>query len=129
MAQATMLAFNFAEERHARLQWLCMRQRIRLQDVPAEQQGQTLAALLGMAAQTDAQPASPFAEEMLVLAGAAPQGMNSFLQAWRQARQAPVRLKAMLTPSNVTWTAESLHAELVREDEAMRMHEKSVHLK
>ena len=64
-----------------------------------------------------------------MLAGAAPQSMNAFLQAWRQARQAPVRLKAMLTPSNVTWTAESLHAELVREDEAMRLHEKSVHLK
>lgn len=128
MAQPTLIAFNFTGERKARLTWACMRHRIRLREAAEAEQGQTLAALCGMTPLAEAAPAeAPFADEVAVMAGFPPALMNAFLQTWRQAKQPPIRLKAALTPINATWTARRLHDELVREDDAVRRHERATH--
>lgn len=128
MAQPTLLAFNFTDARLSRLRWACMRHRIRLEEVPASAQGQTLAALCGMTPRAEAAPAdAPFADEMILMAGFPPSLMNAFLQTWRQAKQSPIRLKAALTPVNATWTACKLHQEISLEDAAVQRHERPVH--
>lgn len=126
MAQPTLIAFNFTGERRARLAWACMRHRIRLREAAEAEQGQTLAALCGMTPRAESvSTQTPFSEEMAVMTGFPPALINAFLQTWRQAKQAPIRLKATLTPTNATWTASRLYAELAREDAAVRQHERA----
>lgn len=128
MAQPVMLAFNFAGERLQCLRKVCMSKHIRLTEKPAEEASKPLAAFFGMApACESANEGTFFTDEVLVMHGFTPGSMNAFLQTWRQAGQTPIRLKAALTPTNLTWTVIQLHKELVKEDNAMQQHEGSVH--
>ncbi len=128
MAQPVMLAFNFTGERLQCLRKVCMSKHIRLMERSAEEASKPLAAFFGMVpACESADEGTSFADEVLVMHGFTPGGMNAFLQAWRQAGQTPIRLKAALTPTNLTWTVTQLHEELVKEDCAMQQHAGSVH--
>lgn len=128
MAQPVLLAFNFADERLQCLRRICVSKHIRLMEKPVEETSKPLSVFFGMtsgAAEADTVPA--FSDEVLVMHGFTPGGMNAFLQAWRQAGQSPIRLKAALTPTNLSWTVVQLHEELLKEDHAMQQHEGSVH--
>lgn len=128
MAQPMMLAFNFAGERLQCLRRVCMSKHIRLMEKSAEEAAKPLATFFGMASECESTDGgASFTDEVLVMYGFTPGGMNAFLQAWRQAGQTPIRLKAALTPTNLTWTVTQLHEELVKEDNAMQQHEGSVH--
>ena len=128
MAQPVMLAFNFAGERLQCLRKVCMSKHIRLMERSSEEASKPLAAFFGMAPTCEAaDDVASFTDEVLVMHGFTPGSMNAFLQAWRQAGQTPIRLKAALTPTNLTWTVIQLHKELVKEDNAMQQHEGSVH--
>ncbi len=126
MAQPMMLAFNFADERLECLRRICTKKHIRLAEMSLEDQQVSLASLCGMMAKVDATAADDsFEDEMIVMINFTPGGMDAFLLAWRQAEQPQIRLKAVLTPSNMRWTAVQLHAELAREDEAMHSKKES----
>lgn len=127
MAQPVMLAFNFAGERQQCLRRVCMSKHIRLMEKSAEEAFKPLATFFGMASECESADVASFSDEVLVMHGFTPGGMNAFLQAWRQAGQTPIRLKAALTPTNLTWTVAQLHEELVKEDNAMQQHEGSIH--
>ncbi len=128
MAQPVMLAFNFAGERLQCLRRVCMSKHIRLMEKSVEEASKPLATFFGMAPDCESSDdGASFSDEVLVMHGFTPGGMNAFLQAWRQAGQTPIRLKAALTPTNLTWTVTQLHEELVREDNAMQQHEGSIH--
>lgn len=60
-----------------------------------------------------------FPVEMLVLCGLEEGDLDRFLKAYRKAEIAPVPLKAVLTPYNVSWTAEKLFGELMAEHTRM----------
>lgn len=112
----TLLLFNMAPEKRARIQVTALRAGCRLRAVPPERFGCTLSQLLS--GQEGAQaPEEPFGEELLVMAGLDEHRMDFVLTALRRERT-PVALKAVVTPTNASWTARELYAELCREREA-----------
>ena len=68
-----------------------------------------------------------FDDEMLVLCDCPGRLLDLLLQSFRRHKVAPVRLKAVLTPTNRGWDSTALHAELCREREAIRAGQAAVH--
>lgn len=124
----TLLAFNFSDARLAKLRFLCLRQGITVQPVNPADFGQTLGALCGLTDKSE-EPAQGegFSDEMLVMVNLTNQQANRFLTTLKQARFAPVRLKAMLTPTNAEWDCFRLHRELCAERDALAQHQTPVH--
>lgn len=56
-----------------------------------------------------------FATEMLVFSGMLPEQMDTFLAEYKATGLPPVALKAIVTPHNVSWTADALFRELLKE--------------
>lgn len=124
----TLLTFNLSTERLAKLRFLCMRQGIRVCAVPPADFSQPVGALCGLCDRADVPaPPQPFTDEMLVMADFTNQQASRFLASIKQARFAPVRLKAMLTPTNAEWDCIHLHQELSAEREALAQHQTPVH--
>jgi len=120
--RAKLLAYNVPAPRLSKLRFVCMRLGAAVQEILPEAQGQTLSALVGLT-EADASlpaPATPFADEMLVMSGFSPAMMNSLLTAIRQARLKPFRLKAMVTPTNLHWSSLYLHEQLLLEHDAIQ---------
>ena len=116
---ATMLVFNMDGARRAKLNMLCMRHRIRIRAVEPEEFGLTLGALCGKTEAGEKAEVAPFEEEMIVMADFTTTLANAFLMGWRQMKQKPIRLKAVLMPTNVGWTAAELYRELDEENRAV----------
>ena len=115
---AKLLAFSVPADRLFRLSMLCASIGAEFEPVPPERCGETLGALA--AGSGGARGAKPLPEEMLVMAGFPDAMIDALLDGWRKAGLAPVRLKAVLTPTNAAWTPARLQAELLREDRMMR---------
>ena len=113
---ALLLMYNLSPARQGAVRMLCARLKIRARAVEASEYAEKLAALAGMEEKRN-EPFSgePFAEEMLLMAGFAPQTLDALLCAFRSYRVAPVALKAVLTPVNAEWDSVRLHEELLRE--------------
>lgn len=113
---ALLLMYNLSPARQGAVRMLCARLKIRARAVEASEYAEKLAALAGMEEKRN-EPFSgePFAEEMLLMAGFAPQTLDALLRAFRSYRVAPVALKAVLTPTNAQWDSVQLHQELLRE--------------
>ena len=122
---ATMLVFNMDGERRAKLNMICMRHKIRIRAVAKEEFGLPMGALCGKMPAEGAAEVTPFDEEMIVMADFTTTLANSFLQSWKQAKQRPIRLKAVLTPTNVMWNAVQLYNELDEENRALAGGEKA----
>ncbi len=58
--------------------------------------------------------------EMMVFCGIAPDALDTFLSAYREAGIEPVSLKAVVTPANIRWDVATLCRELLREQAQMR---------
>ena len=126
MAQPIVLLCNFTGDRRAKLNMLCMRHKIRIRPVEPADFGQTLGALCGFAAPADSPAADqqPFTDELLLMANFTPALANNLLKGMRQA-QLSVPLKAVLTPTNVSWTLYQLHEEISAEAAGMASHKES----
>ncbi len=120
--RAKLLAYNVPAPRLSKLRFVCMRLGAAVQEVPQEAQGQALSALLGFTEAGGSAPApeAPFADEMLVMSGFSPAMVNSLLAGIRQARMKPFQLKAMVTPTNLTWSGVYLHEQLLLEHDAIK---------
>lgn len=114
----TLLLFNIAPQKRAALQVIALRCGCRLQAVPTERHGATLAQILS-GEEGAAAPEEPFTEELLVLAGVNQRQLDTVLSELRR-RKAHIPLKAVLTPTNAAWTPGELYAELCAEREAIR---------
>ena len=115
-----VLCYNLSPERAARIQTICLVQKLRLRTVAPAEYGEPIGALAGLfpAAGSPA-PDFPADEEMLVLCGFPEPALHAFLQGFRKAGVAPVALKAVLTPTNANWNSVQLYQELRREHAAM----------
>lgn len=119
MPRPTVLALNLSGERQAKLRFVCMKAGVLMKEVPAENFGQRVDALCGLSPRSEEAAEAAFAEEMLIFCHMSHAQVDRFLTVSRQLRFAPVALKAVLTPTNASWTAAELCAELKREREAV----------
>ena len=108
----TLLLFNIPPWKRARMQVLAIQCAVKVQEVRPGQTGNTLNDILSGAPDRPAE--EPFTEEMLVMAGLNGKQMDMLLAGLRR-QKIPVELKAVVTPTNANWTAQSLYAELCRE--------------
>lgn len=122
-----ILVFNVPADKLAKLRFTCMRLGIQVRPVEQADYGQTIGALCGMAERTDAPaPEETLAEDMLVMANFTQQLANRLLAALKQGRL-PIRLKAVVTPTNATWNPVQLYTELTAEREAIAKGKEAEH--
>ena len=110
--EAAVLFYNLALEKEKIIRALCEKLSVRAVTVPKSRHGCTVGeALRGEG--PDRPALRPFADEMLVLS--LPGILMDFFLRGLQREGADVALKAAITPTNVSWTADALVRELHRE--------------
>ena len=120
MAGPMLLCYNLDKRTDAMLRVLCQKQHIRFRAVKPEEYALPVGALAGIPAKSEvgAEPGS-FDAPMLVMCHMLSDQLDAFLQGMRTGGVPRIPLKAVLTPTNVTWNSLRLHDELAREHAAM----------
>lgn len=121
-----LFLYNLDNPRGAKIRRMCLPLGIRTKLVPPEAHTLTLEELIEGAPPLD-DGASGFSDELLLLVDFTSGQMDALFQGFRRARIAPVALKAVLTPTNRSWTSVQLHRELLQEHEAMRQGRRADH--
>ena len=119
MAVETVLMYNCSGEQWAKLRQIFLMLRVRLRPVEADQYGLTLEDLLDRS-EEKAPVEEEFSDPMLVFCNLPHEKLDHLLTAMGRAGLPRIALKAMLTPTNRTWTSQQLWTELRREHEAMQ---------
>ena len=119
MAVETVLMYNCDGEQWAKLRQIFLMLRVRIRPVEADQYGLTLEDLLGRS-EEKAPVEEKFSDLMLVFCNLPHEKLDHLLTAMGRAGLPRIALKAMLTPTNRTWTSQQLWTELRREHEAMQ---------
>ncbi len=116
---AVVLCYNVSSSKSAKLKAACIKMGIRVKDIAREQFTLPLGHILGLAEYADAAPTdeAPFQSEMLVFYQFAEPQLDRLLPEIRKA--GGVRLKAVVTPTNISWNACALVRELMAEREAI----------
>ena len=98
-------------------------------DEPVAYSRRTLGGLCGKAErQADAAaPEDAIGGEMLYFAFSELPLVERLLTTMKQMRVPPVRLKGVMTETNLAWTPAQLYQELTREHQAMAVHGASIH--
>ena len=119
MAVETVLMYNCSGEQWSKLRQIFLMLRVRIRPVEADQYGLTLEDLLGRS-EEKAPVEEEFSAPMLVFCNLPHEKLDHLLTAMGRAGLPRIALKAMLTPTNRTWTSQQLWTELRREHEAMQ---------
>ena len=119
MATETVLMYNCNGEQWAKLRQIFLMLRVRIRPVEADQYGLTLEDLLGRS-EEESPVEEEFSDPMLVFCNLPHEKLDHLLTAMGRAGLPRIALKAMLTPTNRTWTSQQLWTELRREHEAMQ---------
>ena len=119
MAVETVLMYNCDGEQWSKLRQIFLMLRVRIRPVEADQYGLTLEELLDRS-EEKAPVEEEFSDPMLVFCNLPHEKLDHLLTAMGRAGLPRIALKAMLTPTNRTWTSQQLWTELRREHEAMQ---------
>ena len=119
MATETVLMYNCSGEQWAKLRQIFLMLRVRIRPVEADQYGLTLEDLLGRS-EEKSPVEEEFSDPMLVFCNLPHEKLDHLLTAMGRAGLPRIALKAMLTPTNRTWTSQQLWTELRQEHEAMQ---------
>ena len=111
--------FNLSEARLSKLRFICFKLGILVNPIPTERQDHHIATLVGLSDPESDPGQNTFPDEMLLFHNLSDYQLNQFLTACKQQRFAPVALKAVVTPTNLSWTAVKLWAELCQERAAI----------
>lgn len=124
MARPLLLTYNLNPQTAEALKRLCDGMQIRCRAVQPSEYALPIGVLAGIpvAIAPDAAPAGGFNDAMLVICFMLSDQLDALLPALRQAGLS-IPLKAVLTPSNVSWNSIQLHDELAREHALMRRKE------
>ena len=116
-----LLLFNIQDpEKKTAIRLTALRLGLRCREILPERQGETLEALLtGAAANPAQQEGEAFTDELLLMHALSQAEFHELLDTMRREGQS-VRLKAVVTEYNRTWTARRLHRELCAEEQAMQ---------
>ena len=118
--------YNLDNPRGAKIRRVCLPLGVRTALVPPQAHVLTLEELTtGTQPPPDGAPGFP--DELLLLVGFTSAQMDALFQGFRRARIAPVALKAVLTPTNRSWTSVQLHRELLQEHEAVQQGRRADH--
>lgn len=117
---AVMLCYNLSSKKAPKLKAACIRLGIRIKEITPEQFTLPLGHILGHAEFSDAVPTeeAPFHEEMVIFYQFTEQQLDRLLPEIRKAGS--IRLKAVVTPTNISWNACALARELTAEHEAIK---------
>ena len=118
MATETVLMYNCSGEQWSKLRQIFLMLRVRIRPVEADQYGLTLEDLLGRS-EEKSPVEEEFSDPMLVFCNLPHEKLDHLLTAMGRAGLPRIALKAMLTPTNVSWTFAQLCEELSREHQAV----------
>lgn len=121
-----LFLYNLDNPKGAKIRRTCLPLGIRTRLVPPQAHTLTLEELIGGAPAMD-DGAPGFSDELLLMVDFTSSQIDALLQGFRRARIAPVALKAVLTPTNRSWTSVQLHQELLREHEAVQQGRRAEH--
>lgn len=123
MAKPMILFYNLDNETGKSLKFICLKHKIKIKNIEPSQYAKPLGTLAGILdadnEEEDAPPRSDFSDEMLVFCGFDNRLLDTFLLEVKRNRLKRIALKAVLTEQNIFWDSYTLHAELVKEHEAM----------
>lgn len=125
--QAAALLYNMEHsEKGKKVKFILIRMGIRIKNIQPEQYQIPLGILSGVQKLSDAPSeftpytGEGFAEEMLVMKNFSNAQLDEFLFRMRKDGIPRIALKAVLTPSNLSWDSLTLYEELKKEHAAMR---------
>ncbi len=126
----TVFLYQIPPKKLSQLRVIGTRMKLRVRVVKPEEFILPLGVLTGTISAQDAAAGeeTPFSDEMLVMAGLSPAQMDLFLNRLRQGKGTSVALKAVVTPTNETWTAYESHRKLTAEHAAMQRGERAQHV-
>ena len=121
MAQPLLLTYNLSGDTAAKLDVVCAAQGIRVRAVEPFEFALPIGALAGIPVSKGpgSMPPSAFNDEMLVMCHMLSDQLDAFLRGMRAGGVPRIPLKAVLTPTNVSWDSLRLRDELAREHAAM----------
>lgn len=138
MAFKMILAVNFTPERLKQLKLLALLTKSQIKEVTAAEMDETVGKVLGLTDEEVADIAAmkeeteektvehkpeedsqlpPVTKEAIVLCGFTHQNVNLLLDGIRRGRLKNVPLKAMVTPTNISWSIHTILQELNKEHE------------
>lgn len=125
----TVLIFNVTDNTKLRkMQTALVQLGTRGKIVPPEDYGYTLGEIAEVVEKGEAKPASePFTDEMLIFAEVPDRTLDSILQTFHKKKLGKFPYKAVLTPTNKSWTPQECFTEISAEHEAMTNQGQSVH--
>lgn len=111
-----ILLFHVGKEKSDKIKTLCHDLHIQAITVPKARYHDALGTLLNIGTfPAGERSAEEFSMEMMVFSGLTSEELDTFLKAYRDAGIAPISLKAIVTPSNIFWSAGQLYGELMKE--------------
>ena len=119
MATETVLMYNCDDEQWAKLRQIFLMLRVRIRPVEPDQYGLPLEDLLDRSGEK-APVEEGFSDPMLVFCNMPHEKLDHLLTTMGRAGLPRIALKAMLTPTNRSWTSQQLWTELRREHEAVQ---------
>ena len=113
-----ILTFQLQKEKEDAMATICKPRGIKLLEIPVKDYAQKLgylAGVKGFSREKAVYDGAPFPAEMLVFSGMDSEQVDIFLVEYKKTGLPAVRLKAVMTPHNVFWTADALCRELMKE--------------
>ena len=120
MNHPMVLLYNLNNPKGAKIRRMCLPLGLRTRLVEPAEYGLALNDLVEGKAPETPWEGELFEDEVLLLVNCTGPLLDKFLQGFRRNKIPPVSLKAVLTPTNGTWTSLELKTELTREREAIR---------
>lgn len=115
-----VLLYNLDTPKGAKIRRMCLPLKIRTRLVSKAEYGRPLSALAEGGEEGASASVPDFDDELLLMVNLTASQLNGFLEGFRRSHIPPVALKAVLTKTNREWNSAVLHAELLREHEAVR---------
>ncbi len=115
--QKKILILNGTDEINRKLGMICERLGIESDVIPKEKYNHTIGALAGVTDMKEAVPEyneKELSMEMVVFSGLSDKELDIFLEACKKEKLS-IRLKAVRTDANVSWSAYDLYKELMKE--------------
>ena len=113
--QPLLLCVHMDQARLMRISFAALSLGITVKEVKESERGQSLAALCGLEPPRKNVSPVPVTDEMMIFAHFSNALLDRFLLEMKEARIEPVRLKAVLTPHNQSWSCGQLCAALSQE--------------